>query len=394
MLNIADTLRQWCREASPFALATVVDVSGSAPLPTGTALAVDRNGNTVGNVSGGCVDGAVYDLCRDLLDTGGAPRRVRFGYSDDDAFAVGLTCGGEIEVLVQRVDPAAEPHLGTALDHVLGGRSAAVAQVVDGPQHLLGRTLSVAGDSEEHDGTLGGTREDEAVASTARALLRAGRTASVEIGGDVSTCPQRLTILVHTHVTRPRMLIFGAVDFAVALSQVAHFLGYHVTVCDARSVFASPTRFPYADQVVVDWPHRYLERTEVDTRTAICALTHDSKFDVPLLRRALALPVGYVGALGSRRTHEERLRRLRDAAVPEDRLVRLHSPIGLDLGAQTPEETAISIAAEIIARTHGATGLPLSQCTGPIHQAVRTADRTFEEESPSWIPYGAAQVGD
>ncbi|WP_327725412.1 XdhC/CoxI family protein [Streptomyces europaeiscabiei] len=370
MLNIADTLYDWCREACPFALATVVQVSGSAPLPPGTALAVDAEGTVVGSISGGCVEGAVYELCRQVLSDGGPPARARFGYSDDDAFAVGLTCGGEIDVLVQRVDPGEQPRLAVALDKVRRGRPVAVAQVVDGPDALLGRTLRVPGDGSAYDGTLGGTREDRAVAAQARALLRAGRTGLVEVGGDADTCPERLSVLVHTNASRPRMLIFGAVDFVGALSQAGRFLGYRVTVCDARPVFATAARFPHADEVVVDWPHRYLAGTEVDARTALCVLTHDAKFDIPLLRLALSLPVGYVGAMGSRRTHDHRLGLLREAGVPETHLARLNSPIGLDLGARTPEETAVSITAEIIAHAHHGTGLPLSHGTGPIHEPI------------------------
>ncbi|WP_425315347.1 XdhC family protein [Streptomyces viridochromogenes] len=169
------------------------------------------------------------------------------------------------------------------------------------------------------------------------------------------------------------MLIFGAVDFAAALSRAGRFLGYHVTVCDARPVFATPERFPHADGVVADWPHRYLEATEVDARTAVCVLTHDAKFDIPLLRLALGLPVGYIGAMGSRRTHEHRLDRLREAGVPDEHLARLHSPIGLDLGGHTPEETAISITAEIIAHLNNGTGLPLSRVPGAIHGSTPVA---------------------
>ncbi|MFE2424360.1 XdhC family protein [Streptomyces hokutonensis] len=373
MLNIADTLRDWCIEARPFALATVIRVSGSAPLPPGTALAVNADGTAVGSISGGCVEGAVYELCRQVLADGGTPAQVRFGYSDDDAFAVGLTCGGEIDVLVQLVDPANEPHLTEALEAVTQGLPTALAQIIDGPEELLGRTLTLIGDGSAYEGTLGSTREDRAVAAQARALLRAGRTARTEVGGDLDTCPEKLSVLVHTHAPRPRLLIFGAVDFAGALSEVGRFLGYHVTVCDARPVFATPARFPHADEVVVDWPHRYLERTEVDSRTAVCVLTHDAKFDIPLLRLALDLPVGYVGAMGSRRTHDHRLKALREAGVSEGRLAHLHSPIGLDLGAHTPEETAISITAEIIAHIRGGTGLPLTRGDGPIHRVVPDA---------------------
>ncbi|MFE3032998.1 XdhC family protein [Streptomyces canus] len=386
MLNIAETLHRWCGEARPFALATVVDVRGSAPLPAGTSVAVDEDGNAVGSISGGCVEGAVYELCRQVLNDRDAAQRAWFGYSDEDAFAVGLTCGGEVDVVVQRIDPARQPHLGAALAEMADGQPVAVAQVVDGPDGLLGATSSVFGDGRAVGGMLADGPVARAVADRARALLRAGRTARVTLGGDADTCLEGVSLLVHVAATRPRMLVFGAVDFAAALSQAGRFLGYHVTVCDARPVFATTARFPYADEVVVDWPHRYLERAEVDARTAVCVLTHDAKFDIPLLRLALGLPVGYVGAMGSRRTHGERLRLLREAGVTAAQIARLRSPIGLDLGARTPEETAISIAAEIIAHTNRASGLPLSRRTGPIHG--RTAHglgdgQAIAEEKPA-----------
>ncbi|MFF3377263.1 XdhC family protein [Streptomyces sp. NPDC002680] len=377
MLNIRDTLHGWCHEGRPFALATVIGVRGSAPLPVGTALAVDADGNAVGGISGGCVEAAVYELGRQVLADRAAPARVAFGYSDSDAFAAGLTCGGEIDILVQRVEPGAQPQLAAALDAVTAGRPSAVAHVVDGPGELVGRTLHVP-DEGAHEGTLGDESEDRAVVAHARALLRAGRTALIEVDGgggeaensDDGTCLRKLTVLVHVQASRPRMLIFGAVDFTAALSRAGSFLGYRVTVCDARPVFATPARFPHADEVVSDWPHRYLVDTEIDARTAVCVLTHDAKFDIPLLSLALTLPVGYVGAMGSRRTHEHRVGLLREAGVSQDQLARLHSPIGLDIGARTPEETAISITSEIIAHTNRATGRPLSDGVGPIHLPV------------------------
>ncbi|WP_330264161.1 XdhC/CoxI family protein [Streptomyces griseorubiginosus] len=368
MLNIADTLHRWCREARPFALATVVGVTGSAPLPVGTSVAVDEHGNAVGSISGGCVEGAVYELCQHVLSDRSSPQRASFGYSDDDAFAVGLTCGGELDVLVQRIDCVLQPHLCAALADVFQGRPTAVAQVVDGPHDLIGSTLSVLADGGVTYGTLNSGPTDQLVAEEARALLRAGRTSRVTVGGNGDGCPEPLTVLVHVYASRPSMLIFGAVDFAAALSQAGRFLGYRVTVCDARPIFATPARFPHADEVVVDWPHRYLARTAVDARTAVCVLTHDAKFDIPLLQLALDLPVGYVGAMGSRRTHDERLRRLREVGVTQEQLARLRSPIGLDLGARTPEETAISITAEIIAHASRASGLPLVRVSGPIHR--------------------------
>jgi xanthine dehydrogenase accessory factor len=322
----------------------------------------------------------VYELCQQVLHEQGPPRRARFGYSDDDAFAVGLTCGGELDVLIQRIDPVAQPHLGAALAEAVEGRPAAVARVVDGPERMLGATLTVLGDSWIADGALGDGPTGRALADRAAAQLRTGRTALLAFGGDADTCPEKLSVLVHAAAARPRMLIFGAVDFAAALAQAGRFLGYHVTVCDARPVFATRARFPHADEVVVDWPHRYLAQTAVDARTAICVLTHDAKFDIPLLKLALDLPVGYVGAMGSRHTHEQRLVRLREVGVTSEQLTRLRSPIGLDLGARTPEETAISIAAEIIAHAGLASGLPLARVSGPIHRVSEAVPETARQE--------------
>jgi xanthine dehydrogenase accessory factor len=190
--------------------------------------------------------------------------------------------------------------------------------------------------------------------------------------GDGERRGEGMRVFVWGFAPRPRMLVFGAIDFAAAVARVGSFLGYRVTVCDARPVFATATRFPEADEVVVEWPHRYLQAEHdagrIDGRTVLTVLTHDPKFDVPLLEQALRMPeLGYVGAMGSRRTHEDRLRRLRDAGLTDDELARLSSPIGLDLGARTPEETAISIAAEIVARRWGGTGEPLALAEGRIH---------------------------
>ncbi|MFG2301433.1 XdhC family protein [Actinacidiphila glaucinigra] len=367
MLDIADALGRWSAEGRPFAVATVVAVGGSAPRQPGAALAVDAEGTAVGSVSGGCVEGAVYELCQEVLETG-EPLLRRFGYSDDDAFAVGLTCGGAIDVFVQRIAPGARPFAG-ALAAASRGEAAALARVVAGPAGMPGRALLVR-PGGTYEGTLGDPERDRTTAAEARALLDAGRTATVGIGADGGRCGEPLTLLVETNVPPPRLLVFGAIDFAAALVRVGAFLGYRVTVCDARPVFATALRFPEADEVVVDWPHRYLERTPVDGRTVVCVLTHDAKFDVPLLERALRMPVAYVGAMGSRRTHEQRLARLRETGLGEAELGRLRSPIGLDLGARTPEETALSIAAEFVAEGRGGTGRPLTGVCTPIHGVV------------------------
>ncbi|GHC98127.1 hypothetical protein GCM10010313_06450 [Streptomyces violarus] len=366
MLDLAGQLHEWIEEGREFAVATVVAVGGSAPRPPGAALAVCADGTVIGSVSGGCVEGAVYDLCLHALQEG-ETLVERFGYSDEDAFAVGLTCGGTIDVMITPYD-AGRTAPATALSAAARGEPVALARVARGPADLLGRAVLVRPDGS-HEGGLGGTPDlDRTAISQARALLDTGRTGTVELSEDGSHCPGGLTLLVESAVPPPRMIVFGAIDFAAALVRAGKLLGHHVTVCDARPVFATRARFPDADEIVVDWPHRYLRATETDGRTVLCVLTHDAKFDVPLLTEALRLPVAYVGAMGSRRTHQDRNRRLREAGVGEHELARLRSPIGLDLGARTPEETAVSIAAEIVAARRGGTGLPLTGSGTPIHR--------------------------
>lgn len=374
MLDIADELNRWLAEGREFAVATVVSVGGSAPRGPGAALAVDSDGTAIGSVSGGCVEGAIYELCTDALRSGETVRE-RFGYSDEDAFAVGLTCGGIVDVLVTPVgvDAPAREVLRAALATAARGGTAALARVVRGPSDLLGRALLVRSDGTREGGLGGHPDLDRTAAAEAGALLDAGRTGTVGLSEDGSHCPGGLTLLVESSVPPPRMIVFGAVDFAAALVRAGKFLGHHVTVCDARPVFATRARFPEADEVVVDWPHRYLRSTPTDGRTMLCVLTHDAKFDVPLLTEALRMPVAFVGAMGSRRTHEDRARRLREAGLTEDELARLRSPIGLDLGARTPEETALSIAAEIVALRRGGTGAPLTGGAAPIHREVTEA---------------------
>ncbi|WP_199546189.1 XdhC family protein [Streptomyces sp. N35] len=360
MLDIAAELTEWLAEGRAFAVATVVGASGSAPRGPGAALAVDAEGTVIGSVSGGCVEGAVYELCAQAL-VDGAPVLERFGYSDADAFAVGLTCGGVIDILVTPVG-AERAVFARAVEAAGRGDGVALARVMRGPAELVGQALMVRTDGSYE------ARLPDSLARTlayeAKALLDAGRTGTVELSEDGSRCPGGLTVFVESSLPPPRMIVFGSIDFAAALVRAGKFLGYHVTVCDAREVFTTRARFPEADEIVVDWPHRYLARTPVDGRTVLCVLTHDPKFDVPLLELALRLPVAYVGAMGSRRTHEDRNRRLREAGVGEAELARLRSPIGLDLGGRTPEEVAVSIVAETVAVRHGRGGGALGSVGG------------------------------
>jgi xanthine dehydrogenase accessory factor len=331
-------------------------------------MLVGDDGTAVGSVSGGCVEGAVYELCRRAIDTG-EPKLQRYGVSDDDAFEVGLTCGGIIDLWVEQVHPSTFPELGEVLASLEAAEPVAVVTCIDGPPDRLGRRLVVW--TDRRAGGLGIDRLDEAVADDIRGMLAGGRTGTIHYGRDGERRGDELTLFVSSHAPRPRMLVFGAIDFAAAVARIGSFLGYQVTVCDARAVFATRKRFPEADEVVVDWPHRYLtaqiEAGRLDSRTVVCVLTHDPKFDVPVLEVALRQPFSYIGAMGSRRTHDDRLKRLREAGVGEAEIARLSSPIGLDLGARTPEETAVSIAAEIIAAQWGGQGVRLSATEGRIH---------------------------
>lgn len=351
-------------------LATVVRTMGSSPRAPGAAMMVAPDGTVAGSVSGGCVEGAVYELATEVVRAG-RPALQRYGISGDDPFATGLTCGGEIDVFVEPVSRDTFPQLQLVAERIAARRPTAVATVIAHPDPgWLGRRLVVTADSV--DGSLGSARADSAVIDDARGMLASGRTGVITYGADGERQDVGMEVFVASHAPAPRMLVFGAIDFAAALVRQAGFLGYRVTVCDARPVFATRARFPTADEIVVDRPDRYLrsqaEQDAIDARTAICVLTHDPKFDVPVLQVALRLPVvGYVGAMGSRRTHDDRLARLRDAGVSEAELSRLASPIGLDLGARTPEETAVSIAAEIIARSWGGGGRPLTEVDGRIH---------------------------
>ena len=292
MHEIADRLLAASAAGRPIAVATAISVEGSAPRTVGTSMAYDGSA-VIGSIAGGCVEGAVVEVCDEVL-ADGAPRTVEYGVDDETAFSVGLTCGGQIRVHVQLLTP---------------------------------ELLAALGDA-----------------------------APIEVCREYTEPAP-----VERH-----MIIFGAMEFSAALAAAAGVLGYRVTVCDPRGLFATPERFPTAE-VVVEWPTIWLARTSVDERTVICVLAHDDRFDAEIIAQSLALPVAFVGAMGSRRTHERRLASLRDRGVSEQRIARLHSPIGLDLGASTPEETAVSILAEVLAARTGATGGPLRGASGSIH---------------------------
>ena len=361
-------LADWWNAGHTVAVATVCDTWDSAPRSPGSIMVLGPGGEVTGSVSGGCVDGAVYESCVDALATG-RPRLEHYGVSDEEAFTVGLTCGGEIDIFVETVSPQTYPELGDALstEHP----PVAVATVI---AHELadrvGRHLVI------HEsglvGSLGSEPLDETVARQARAGAGEGKSTVADYQRDEVAGEPAVRVLISVRAIPARLLVFGATDLTAAVASLGTFAGFHVTVCDARSVFATSARFHDAAQVVNEWPHRYLVREaaqgRVDERTALAVLTHDPKFDTPLLQAALGMPVGYIGLLGSRRTCEDRRRRLRDVGVPAEQLERLRAPIGLDIGGHSVQETAISILAEILAARSGGSGAPLSSVTSPIHR--------------------------
>lgn len=380
MLEIAGALLDALAGGRRVAVATVTRVLGSAPRTLGTAMAVTDAGTVIGSISGGCVEGAIYDSAQEVLATGRG-LLTEFGVSEDDAFAVGLSCGGTVEVFLAEIAPAGQRNALAAevraqLEHAAAGHAAGLALVVAGtgtglilaPEGAAGPANSAG--PEDSAGPENSAGLDADAVRRIRAELAARVNGGVTTMGSVDCDGVTSRVLYLVAQAPPRCLIFGAVDFAGALSAAASLLGYRVTVCDARAVFATSERFPTAAEVVVEWPSDYLARTPTDVRTVVCVLTHDEKFDLPLLSTALSLDVGYVGAMGSRRTHERRMLRLRQAGVSDAALARLHSPIGLDLGAGSPEETAVSILAEVLATRSGASGAPLRDRSGPIHPSA------------------------
>jgi xanthine dehydrogenase accessory factor len=358
------------------ATARVVGVEGSGPRELGATLVVTDSGEVFGSVSGGCVEAAVVGECRKVLD-GAESNVVTYGISDDEAFTVGLTCGGTIHILVERLDDWISQYE-SLREALTAQKQFALVSVLDGLDRP-GSRLAIRPGAPQI-GTLGKPRLDSVVERDSLGQLASGETTIRHYGIHGEARRNDITLLIECFGPPPRMIIFGAVDFTAALARVAKTLGYRVTVCDARSIFATHKRFPDADEVVVDWPDRYLEQvgSQLTPRDAVCVLTHDHKFDVPALVSALETAAGYVGAMGSRRTTVERSARLRAVGLDEADLARIKAPLGLDIGARTPEETAISICAEIIATQTEHRGGALASRDGPIHAqrphlALRTA---------------------
>ena len=314
--DIPETALAWHRQGRGAVLATVVETWGSAPRPVGSQLAVSGESEIAGSVSGGCVEGAVVAEALEALEDG-RPRILTFGVSDDEAFAVGLACGGTIRVLVEPVGRAIPEAL---LADLVAARAArrATAYVVD--TESWERRLA-----GPDDATLG-----EAIAERMRAD-RSGFEGAVFIG---------------VHNPPLRMVVVGAVHIAQPLLQMARLAGYDPLLVDPREAFATASRFP-GETIVEDWPDEALQAHGLDSRTAVVTLTHDPKLDDPAIRTALRSDVFYLGCLGSTRTHAKRVRRLREAGFSDAEIARIHAPVGLDIGARSPAEIALSIMAEI-----------------------------------------------
>ncbi|MGH3037628.1 MAG: XdhC family protein [Gaiellaceae bacterium] len=318
MRDVLETLERWAQAGTRVATATVVATERSAPREPGAVLAVDADGNVVGSVTGGCVEPAVYGEAREVL-AGEGPRLKTYGIADEEAFEVGLPCGGTVHIFVDALDPAlVEP----------------IAEAVREERPIALETR-ITGEGIGAKRLVG--PEDEGPAAD---LLARAETGIVET-------PEG-QLFVSSFTPRPNLYVFGAVDHAAALAEIGRFLGYRVTVCDARARFVTRERFPDVDELVVEWPDRFLAEAPVDERTAICILTHDHKFDVPALKVALETPAGYIGAMGSRRTNADRAERLRAEGVTDEEMARIHAPIGLRIGSRSPQEVAVAIAAEIV----------------------------------------------
>jgi xanthine dehydrogenase accessory factor len=342
----------WLAAGESVAVATVVGVHRSAPRPPGAKMAFSSSGQMAGAVSGGCVEGAVVEAAQEMLE-GGRPRLLHFGIADEDAWDVGLPCGGEIDVWVERYEPGPFADAARA-----GERAALVTRLTDGAKLFVHADGATSGSLAAEAGDSGDAAAAGAGASGAAAAGAAERARSAaeelmwlersELRGD---------LFVDVVFPAPRLFVFGAVDFAAALCTAARFAGWRPYVIDPRGFFARPDRFPDAEEVVAAWPAEAVAKLGgIDRATWIAVLTHDPKLDDAALSNALRSEAAYVGAMGSRRANEKRTERLLEAGFGEEDVARIAQPIGLDVGGVTAEETAISIVSEMVAVRHGRRG--------------------------------------
>ena len=360
MKDLFPALDRWRRDGEVVALATLIRVRGSAPRIPGARLAATRDGRMVGSVSGGCVESDVLERARRVLD-GADPEIASYGIGDEATLEIGLTCGGSVDVLIEPWTEA-DPSWESLRSEVEAERPVALAVGLE-PAGLLGRRLVVT-ESGEPVGSVDPAL-DRAIAEAARGRLGTG-------GTHVLTLPRAdgdATVFVESFAPAPRLIVVGATHIAETLCRLAAEVGFRVTIIDAREPFARAERFPDAAEVRVAWPQEALDADALDERAHVITLTHDAKFDIPALAIALRSRAGYVGALGSRRTHAKRVERLRDEGFDDEAIGRIRSPIGLDLGGHTPGEIAVSILSEMIAIRNGHDGRALVDGEGPIHPA-------------------------
>jgi xanthine dehydrogenase accessory factor len=355
---VLDTIENWIQRGDRVAVATVVETKKSAPQPAGTKMGINELGEVVGAVSGGCVEGAVVEVAERIID-GADPQLLHYGIADEDAWDVGLPCGGEISVWVQNYISGEAQARFTELAQS-GARAALVTVVED--SKAAGARMLVLPDGDP-EGTLGDTELDEAAVGFAREALWTERSEMHEVGES--------KLFVDVVAPPPRLIVVGAVDFAAQLCEVAKIAGWRPFVIDPRARFATTARFPAAERVIVAWPDEGFGQLDpIDPATAIAVLTHDPKLDDAALRAALHSDAFYIGAMGSRRAQARRRERLLAAGLDTELLDRVAAPIGLDLGALTAAETALSIMSEIVALRHGRVGGRLIEARGRIHDVV------------------------
>lgn len=344
MRDVLPDIDRWRAHDDPIALATVIQTWGSAPRGVGAKMVLTPDGQIAGSVSGGCVEGAVFETGTQVLNTG-RPQLLHFGVADETAWEVGLACGGSIEVFVQPLDSALYD---AARAELTQERLAATVTVVRGPAELLGREILLRDDGSVV-GALGNSLDEPAIAA-ARAAMGEGQP---QRRAAASAAAEPVEFFVDVLLPSPTLIAVGGVHIAIALAAIAKTLGYRTIVIDPRRAFGSEARFPHIDRLIQAWPDEALAQITLTRSTAVAMLTHDPKLDDPALKIVLPSPAFYVGALGSRKTQEQRRRRLLDAGLSEAQLARLHGPIGIDLGARTPEEIALAVMAQIVAARNG-----------------------------------------
>lgn len=376
----AATVLGWLEEGRRVAAGLLVGIDGSAPLDAGASMYVDAEGTIEGSVTGGCVESAVAQEAMALLAGDGRARLVTYGISDDLAGTVGLMCGGTVHILVHELTEASRAATVRGLQALVAGHPSAVATLLDGP--AAGSKLYV--DAETRVGGLEGPELLEAnVEREARGLMAQGRTTVRHFGPDGTTLGTGLRVHVTAHADRPRMLIFGAIDFSAALATIAQGMGYRVTIADPRRAFLESARFSASAETVAAWPQDVLAEHRPGARDAVLVFTHDSKLDVPALMAAFATDAGYIGALGSRKTTRDREQRLREAGATDADVARMYAPAGLDIGAATVEETAIAVLAEITAGRAGRPGVSLRDSGGPIRRDRGASGALGAEDAPA-----------